>query len=141
MTLLRSIAVLGALAATALPLLTSAQTTAPGAPVVPSASTAPAPAGDATRGKADFLAYGCYECHGTQGQGNYGTAPKLAPHPLPFNALIAYIRRPAGEMPSYAAVILPDKDVADIYAYLSSIPAGKPAAGIPVLSGVSTAPK
>jgi ubiquinol-cytochrome c reductase cytochrome c subunit len=141
MTLFRSLAVLGAIAVTALPLLTSAQTTAPGAPVAPAAGASSAPAGDATRGKADFLSYGCYECHGTQGQGNYGTAPKLAPHPLPYNAIIAYIRRPAGLMPSYAAVILPDKDVADIYAYLSSIPAGKSASGIPALSGVTTTPK
>jgi mono/diheme cytochrome c family protein len=135
MMLFRSIAVLGVLALTALPLVSAAQTNAP------AASVSPAPAGDATRGKADFVAYGCYECHGTQGQGNLSTAPKLAPHPLPFNAVISYIRRPAGMMPSYAAVILPDKDVADIYAYLSSIPAGKPASGIPALSGVSTTPK
>ncbi len=100
-----------------------------------------APQGDATRGKASFVAYGCYECHGTLGQGNYMSAPHIAPHPIPYVALIAYIRRPSGEMPSYAATILPDKDVADIYAYLSSIPAAKTAAAIPALSNVPTTPK
>jgi mono/diheme cytochrome c family protein len=135
MMFFRSMTVLGILTTLAFPLVSAAQTTAP------AASVSPAPAGDTTRGKANFVAYGCYECHGTQGQGNLSTAPKLAPHPLPFNAVISYIRRPAGLMPSYAAVILPDKDVADIYAYLASIPAGKPASGIPALSGVTTTSK
>ncbi len=100
-----------------------------------------APAGDAALGKAKFMGYGCYECHGTMGQGNYFSAPRIAPHPLPYRALISYIRRPSGEMPSYAASILPDKDVADIYAYLSSITSGKPASSIPALSSVTTKPK
>ena len=108
-----------------------------------SAQTNPpaAPAGDQPRGKAAFMSYGCYECHGTVAQGNYFGAPHLAPHPIPFAALLGYIRKPAGQMPSYAASILPEKDVSDIYAYLSSIPAGKTAPEIPMLSGVTTKPK
>jgi ubiquinol-cytochrome c reductase cytochrome c subunit len=109
------------------------------------AQSTPAPAalaaGDATRGKANFLKYGCYECHGTVGQGNYTAAVRLAPHPLPLGAILNYIRKPAGEMPSYSTAILPDKDVADIWAYLASIPVGKTAAQIPALSGVTTKPK
>jgi cytochrome c553 len=108
------------------------------------AQTAPAaapPAGDPVRGKAAFMSYGCYECHGTVAQGNYNGIPHLAPHPLPQAAVIAYIRRPSGQMPSYSAAILPDKDVADIWAYLASIPAGKPAADIPSLAGTTTKPK
>lgn len=108
--------------------------------VAASAQTAPA-VGDAVRGKANFMKYGCYECHGTVAQGNYQGIPHLAPHPIPQSALIAYIRKPAGVMPSYAATILPDKDAADIWAYLSSIPAGKPASAIPALAGVTTKPK
>ena len=111
---------------------------AAGTPAAAAAALAP---GDAVRGKANCMAYGCYECHGTVAQGNYSGIPKLAPHPLPLGAILAYIRRPTGEMPSYATVILPDKDVADIYAYLTSIPAGKPASAIPALSSVSTTPK
>jgi ubiquinol-cytochrome c reductase cytochrome c subunit len=104
------------------------------------AQTTP-PAGDATRGKAAFMKYGCYECHGTVAQGNYNGIPHLAPHPLPEAALIGYIRRPSGQMPSYSAAILPDKDAADIWAYLASIPAGKTAAEIPALSAISTKSK
>ena len=96
---------------------------------------------DPVRGKANFMKYGCYECHGTVAQGNYMGIPHLAPHPLPYAALVGYIRRPSGQMPSYSLAILPDKDAADIWAYLSSIPAGKAAAEIPLLSGVTTKPK
>ncbi len=99
------------------------------------------PNGDPVRGKAAFTSYGCYECHGTVAQGNYNGIPHLAPHPLPFGALLSYIRRPSGQMPSYSAAILPDKDAADIWAYLASIPAGKPESEIPALSGTTTKPK
>lgn len=105
-----------------------------------SAQTTPA-TGDATRGHANFLKYGCYECHGTVAQGNYTGIPHLAPHPIPQAALIAYIRKPGGVMPSYSAAILPDKDAADIWAYLSSLPATKPVSSIPALAGVTTKAK
>ncbi len=130
---LQSIATLALATATAALLTTGA--------AFAQASPAPAAAGDATRGKANFLKYGCYECHGTVGQGNYTAAPHLAPHPLPLGAILNYIRKPAGEMPSYSAAILPDKDVADIWAYLASIPAGKPASAIPVLGSTTMTPK
>jgi ubiquinol-cytochrome c reductase cytochrome c subunit len=113
----------------------SAQTTPAAAPA------AAAPAGDVARGKSAFMRFGCYECHGTVGQGNYTTAPKLAPNPRPYAGLLAYIRRPSGNMPAFSATILPDKDVADIYAYLSSIKPGKSAAELPLLSGTTLKPK
>lgn len=100
-------------------------------------AAAPAPAGDPARGKADFLSYGCYECHGTVGQGNYGAGAKLAPKPPPWSTVSTYVRKPTGNMPSFSVSILADKDLADIYAYLSSIPAGKPYTEIPILSGTT----
>jgi ubiquinol-cytochrome c reductase cytochrome c subunit len=110
----------------------AAQTTPPAAAPI---------AGDPVHGKANFLKYGCYECHGTQAQGNYTGIPHLAPHPIPQAALLAYIRKPGGEMPSYSAAILPDRDAEDIWAYLNSIPAAKPPGDIPALAGVNTKPK
>ncbi len=98
-------------------------------------------AGDPVRGKANFMAYGCYECHGTAGQGNYFGGPKIAPHPLALAALLAYIREPAGQMPSYSTVILTDKEATDIWSYLSNLPAAKPVDAIPILAGVKTTPK
>jgi mono/diheme cytochrome c family protein len=43
-------------------------------------------------------------------------------------------------MPPYSANILSDKDAADIYAYLSSIPDTKDPKTIPLLKGVDTNP-
>jgi mono/diheme cytochrome c family protein len=91
-------------------------------------SFAQAPAGDAAKGKALFLKNGCYECHGTVGQG--GTGPRIAPR----TGSIAYIRKPAGQMPPYTPKVLPDSDVADLLAYLMSIPAPAPAKGIAILN-------
>jgi mono/diheme cytochrome c family protein len=96
-------------------------------------NAAPASAGNAENGKRLFVSRdGCYECHGTQAQG--GTGPKLAPRPLPLAALAAYIRKPAGGMPPYTSKVLPDSDLADIYAYLLSIPAPPPLKDLPLLS-------
>jgi mono/diheme cytochrome c family protein len=112
----------------------SAQTT-------PAAAPAAAPAGDAIKGKAAFMSFGCYECHGTVGQGNYGAGARIAPHPIAFTRVQAYVRKPTGDMPSFSAAILPDKTLADIYAYLSSIPAGKPGSEQPLLSNTTMKPK
>lgn len=89
--------------------------------------------GDATRGRAAVMKFGCYECHGTQGQGNYFSGPAIAPHPIDYKNFLAYVRAPRREMPPYSADILPDTTAADIYAYLASIPVGKAAADIPQL--------
>ena len=91
-----------------------------------------APSGDAARGKALFVQDGCYACHGTAGHGEpYG--PRLAPKPLPWAAVIAQVRHPRASMPPYTAQALPDQDLADIYAYLAAIPAGRSAKDIPLL--------
>ena len=90
-------------------------------------------AASAEKGKADFLKYGCWQCHGTVGQGGV-TGPKLAPDPMPFDALSAFIRSSNRTMPPYMEAVLPNEDLADIYAYLKSIPKGKDAKDIPLLN-------
>ena len=92
----------------------------------------PAPSGNAESGKRLFLKDGCYECHGTVGQG--GTGPRLAPRPLALAALTAYIRQPAAAMPPYSSKILPDSEVADIRAYLAAIPEPPLVKSIPLLN-------
>ena len=92
-------------------------------------------AADAARGKILFTQkYGCYECHGTQGQGSPVTGPKLAPGPLPYEALSAFVRTSNGPMPPFREAILPNADLEDIYAYLQSIPPPKDWKTIPLLS-------
>ena len=93
-------------------------------------------AADAARGKILFTQkYGCYECHGTQGQGSPVTGPRLAPNPLPYDTLSAFIRSSNGPMPPFRQAILPDEDLQDIYAYLQSIPPAPDYKTIPLLSG------
>jgi ubiquinol-cytochrome c reductase cytochrome c subunit len=97
---------------------------------------ATAAGGSAARGKAAFMKYGCYQCHGTLGQGNYGAGPSIAPHPMPYNNFIGYIRAPRGAMPPFDEHILAENVAKDIYAYLESIPAGPSSAEIPALQSV-----
>ncbi|HEV7775939.1 MAG TPA: c-type cytochrome [Luteibacter sp.] len=91
------------------------------------------PPGDAAHGHHLFLTVGCYQCHGTSGEGGGVFGPKLAPDPLPFIAVDHQLRSPAMRMPVYTAKVLSDQDVADIYAYLKSIPPSKQPDQIPLL--------
>jgi ubiquinol-cytochrome c reductase cytochrome c subunit len=88
--------------------------------------------GDAARGKKLFMADGCYECHGTVGQG--GPGARLAPSPLPPQVIGYYIRNPTGEMPPFTSKVVSDADIRDIHAYLSSIPKPPAVADIPELN-------
>ena len=93
-------------------------------------------AADAARGKILFTQkYGCYECHGTQGQGSPVTGPRLAPNPMPYDALSAIVRTSDTGMLPYRESILPNEDLQDIYAYLQSIPPAPDYKTIPLLSG------
>jgi mono/diheme cytochrome c family protein len=92
-------------------------------------------AADAARGKILFTQkYGCYQCHGTEGQGSQVTGPKLAPDPLPYDALSAFVRTSSRNMPPFREQILPNADLEDIYAYLKSIPPAKDWKSIPLLA-------
>jgi mono/diheme cytochrome c family protein len=94
----------------------------------------PVGSGDPVNGKRIFIVYGCYACHGTTGAGGGIAGPKLAPGPLPFEAARAKLRSSAGRMPAYSAAVLKDSEIADMVAYLQSIPGGKTAAEIPLLN-------
>jgi ubiquinol-cytochrome c reductase cytochrome c subunit len=103
------------------------------APLAAHAQTPPAPAGNAETGKKMYVSYGCYQCHGYEGQGSSATGPRIAPRPLPFAAFSRYVRRPAGQMPLYTTKVLADTDLAHIYAYLQSRPMPKAVDSIPLL--------
>ena len=90
-------------------------------------------AASADNGKRLFVKDGCYQCHGYQGQGGVAGA-RLAPRPIVLAALTAYVRHPTGQMPPYTSKVLSDADLADIHAFLSSIPAPPPAKSIPLLN-------
>ena len=100
------------------------------------ALTAPAaePDGNPVEGGRLYLAYGCYECHGTTGAGGGAAGPRLAPNPLPQAAIQAKVRTSSGRMPVYAPSVITDSQIAAIAAYLRASPRGKPAKDIPLLN-------
>jgi mono/diheme cytochrome c family protein len=107
--------------------------TLPGARAqAPKAETAPA--GNAPNGKKIFVSYGCYECHGREAQGSQATGPRIGPRPIPWAAFHRYVRQPAGQMPPYTAKVVSDAELADIYAFLQSLPQPPDAKGIPLLN-------
>jgi mono/diheme cytochrome c family protein len=93
-------------------------------------------AGDAAKGKLAFTKYGCWQCHGFQGQGSVATSngKVLGPDPLPWDTFSAFVRTSNTGMPPYSEKILPNSDLQDIHAYLSSVPKPKDAKSIPLLS-------
>jgi mono/diheme cytochrome c family protein len=90
-------------------------------------------AASAENGKQVFMRAGCWQCHGSVGQGGVA-GPKLAPDPLPLDALSSFVRTTNRAMPPYREEILSDVDLADLYAYLQSIPKGLDAKSIPLLN-------
>jgi mono/diheme cytochrome c family protein len=96
---------------------------------------ASAGSGNAENGKKLFVNVGCYECHDREGQGGAGTGPRLAPNPVPFSAFVHQLRQPASQMPPYTEKVLSNAQVADIYAFLQSIPKPPAASTIPLLQG------
>jgi mono/diheme cytochrome c family protein len=89
------------------------------------------PAGNVENGKKLYAQYGCYQCHGYAAQG--GTGPRVAPRPLAYPAFAKYVRQPTGEMPPYTVKVLSDPRLADIYAFLRSVPLPPSVDSIPLL--------
>jgi mono/diheme cytochrome c family protein len=90
--------------------------------------------GDAARGKTLYEStFACYACHGFDGQSG---SPCLVPLERSEAAFITFLRKPPREaMPRFADV--PERDLADVYAYIRSIPvAAPPLDSIPLLKGV-----
>jgi mono/diheme cytochrome c family protein len=86
------------------------------------AQQAAAPSGNVEQGKALYVQVGCFACHGLAGQGALATGPRLSRTQLPFSSFVAVLRRPLKQMPPYEAAVLPDQDVADIFAYVRQLP-------------------
>jgi mono/diheme cytochrome c family protein len=107
------------------------------------AKVAPAPTspvtGNSAAGKKLFYDYGCYACHGYNGE--TGPRPFVGRwgHLTTEQTFITFLRErtniapvtPSGSMPNFSAEVLPDQKAKDIYAYIrtfkSSAPEGKDA--------------
>ena len=92
-------------------------------------------------GEKQYLALQCWACHGYTGE--TGSGPRLNPPRFNQAAFIAYVRRPSGIkispgpggfMPPYAGPEVTDQDLADIHAWLVSLPStSPPVVSIPLL--------
>jgi ubiquinol-cytochrome c reductase cytochrome c subunit len=114
-----------------LPLLLLALGAAPGAGAAGDA-TAAERAPSVENGRQLYMKVGCYQCHGTVGQGG-AAGPRLAPEPMPLEALRVFLRNSARAMPAYPESILDDAGVADLRAYLASIPPSRSVDELPLL--------
>ena len=80
---------------------------------------------------------GCFTCHGTVGHG--GAGARLAPNPLPLEALRTWVRNGtpgwtiARGMPAFSASVVSDDELADIRAFLASLPAPPKVEDVPLL--------
>ena len=93
-----------------------------------------APAGDVTRGEKAFKHHLCHTCHGTVGQGGErGAGPKIAPGLWPYAAFAQQVRRPRQVMIPYSEKTLPEQELADMHAYLSTVKNAPAAKDVPLL--------
>jgi ubiquinol-cytochrome c reductase cytochrome c subunit len=76
-------------------------------------------------GRVAFTSYGCFQCHGYEGQGE--GAPRLAAKPYTLEAFATFVRKPPNEMPAYARSVLSDATLESIYRYVRAIPEPPPA--------------
>jgi ubiquinol-cytochrome c reductase cytochrome c subunit len=103
--------------------------------VCASSANAADPSGSIEQGKQLYMKNSCYTCHGTIGQGGERNAgPKIAPNPFPFVAFEMQLRQPRAVMPRYPVQFVSNQDLADIYSYVASIPAGPDASTIALLN-------
>ena len=94
-----------------------------------------APSGNAAHGRELYLSTGCFECHGRDGQGGAfnGPVPSLAHTELGFETFRDQLRQPANDMPAYAAAVMSDQDVADLLAFVRTLPGPRPPRDIAIL--------
>jgi len=89
--------------------------------------------GNAENGKKLFVTYFCWSCHGSNGRAG-GAAPAITPSTRSGEDLIKYIRKPRGAMPPYTSKSISDREIADIAAFLRTIPKDPDPKTIPLLN-------
>jgi mono/diheme cytochrome c family protein len=95
-------------------------------------------AGNVAQGKALYLKYSCYACHGYDGHG--GAGARLVPLAMTVTRFTAYVHNPR-RMPPYTEKVLSDVQLADLFAYVKSLPASPAADQIPLLGRIAAAAK
>jgi cytochrome c553 len=97
---------------------------------------ATAASGNGERGKALYLKYSCYACHGYDGHG--GAGARIVPLAMTVTRFTAYLHNPR-RMPPYTEKVLSDAQLAELFAYIKSLPVSPPADQIPLLARIMQA--
>jgi mono/diheme cytochrome c family protein len=97
----------------------------------PAAPAGTAPAANIANGRKAFIQHGCFSCHGFSGEGGRGA--RLAQSSIPLQAFAQYVRRPNRSMPPFGTQVS-DQEMADIYAFIKSIPPSPDLKSIPLLT-------
>lgn len=86
-------------------------------------------------GKDLYMKFSCYACHGFSGQN--GSGARLVPMKMTEDAFMTVVRKGRRQMPHYTSKVLPDAQLADIYAYIKTLPdLTPPAKSIPALNDI-----
>jgi mono/diheme cytochrome c family protein len=106
--------------------------------------------GNAVSGKKLYYSYGCYACHGYNGE--TGARPFVGRwgHLATEQEFITFLRGrtnvapvvPSASMPNFSAASLPDQNAKDIYAYIRTFKSSAPELkDIPTLNEIVSAAK
>lgn len=90
---------------------------------------------EATEGQVLYEDFGCFQCHGFEGQGSQASppVPQIAPTQYPLDAFSVFVRTPPRIMPAYSPTELSDTQLQAIYEYMRSIPEPPTVDEIPLL--------
>jgi mono/diheme cytochrome c family protein len=92
-----------------------------------------APKGSAERGKRLYIDLNCHSCHGTHGQGGGRGSEPTIPAGYPWQGFFNQLRKPRLDMPAYEEKLVSNQEVADMFAYFSSLKAAPAAKDLPQL--------
>jgi ubiquinol-cytochrome c reductase cytochrome c subunit len=94
--------------------------------------------GNANAGKEIWNKYTCYGCHGFSGQNGPGL--RLVPMRMTVDGFTKLVRGPGQptRMPPYSEKVLSDAQLADVWAYLKSLPDAPAAKDIKLLQDIKS---
>jgi mono/diheme cytochrome c family protein len=82
-------------------------------------SSASEPAGDAAAGQQTYASLPCIGCHGENAEGNVG--PKLSGYSGGYDRFHSVVRNGEDSMPKFTTDDVSDQQLADIYAWVTSV--------------------
>ena len=92
-----------------------------------------APPGNAESGKKLFVDRACWQCHGLVGHSGGEQGPRIAGRVPVWAVFSKYVRRPTNQMIPYTEKVLSNQELADIFAWLKSLPPPPAVSSIPQL--------